>query len=72
MRATAAFAAGGDAVAVTFVAPHFGQEADSEMPQVVQNLRSSRLSLPHLGQRILIVGFYDLFGRFRRKLLMSK
>src|SRR5216683_2678066 len=34
-------------------APHLGHEATRAVPQVVQNLRPSRLSLPHFEQRIL-------------------
>jgi hypothetical protein len=31
---------------------HFGQEETRGVPQLVQNLRPSRLSLPHFEQRI--------------------
>jgi hypothetical protein len=34
-------------------APHFGQVATRDVPQLVQNLRPSRLSLPHFEQRII-------------------
>jgi hypothetical protein len=34
-------------------APHFGHEATRGVPQLVHNLRPSRLSRPHLEQRIL-------------------
>src|SRR5215469_5465497 len=37
-----------------FVAPHLGQPMTSGAPQAAQNLRPSRLSLPHLEQRILL------------------
>jgi hypothetical protein len=35
------------------VAPHCEQVAARGVPQLVQNLRPSRLSLPHFEQRIL-------------------
>lgn len=37
----------------SFAAPHFGHEEARGAPHFEQNLRPSRLSIPHLTQRIL-------------------
>jgi hypothetical protein len=46
-------------------APQFGQAAMRGVPQLVQNLRPSRLSLPHFEQRILPHSGCDGFVRSR-------
>src|SRR5215472_17856892 len=46
-------------------APHFGQRRASGPPHFAQNLRSARLSLPHLEQRILLYSGCDGLARSR-------